>query len=419
MRSVQLAILGFVLALSFGVAPASGQLSPAPSLNFTNPAPPTGPCQSPCITHQFQPGTTINVTWTGGAPDWGVTVRLVRTIVGMNPPETIVTFENIPNTGALQVQFPNDVCNAGLSAHYYDFWLTRTDLATGQAIDSTMLRTSGRFAFLCPQVLSGTVGVVGLDSRRPGGVRPPSVGSSVSVQGAAGARLPSRCAPPPPGMQFWLAFDNGYADLIAGLIGVPQSVSLSTDSPSGHAPHVASIAAGGRVTLPSSPALAVGVGDFTIDAWIRIPPSNVQNIPLIDTRTAHVGNVRGFLLFVYEGRIGFQMADGSYSNFVSNTAVANGAWRHVAVTVDRDAAQGGRIYVDSALVHTFDPRGRSGSLGASASMRLGHDAVLVGAGAPFDIDEVELFGRALAPNEIGGLWWAPKCRPGTYEPVLP
>jgi|tagenome__1003787_1003787.scaffolds.fasta_scaffold20989803_10 hypothetical protein len=222
------------------------------------------------------------------------------------------------------------------------------------------------------------------------------------------------CVQPPAGLTFWAPLDGSYATLVSGLTGTPSGAVSWVNPPSGHTGSALSLQASGRVDYPASPATSLGTGNFTVDAWIRVPPGQPGVNPLLDNRL-HVGpgGLTGFQLFVYNGQIGFQMADGPWSNYVAPTIVADNRWHFVAVTVVRGSSTGGRIYVDgtSLPVYTFNPMGRPGSLGTSNRLAIGHDLNNNSQGMPFEIDEVEIFRRALTQAEVVALFRYPKCRP--------
>jgi hypothetical protein len=72
----------------------------------------------------------------------------------------------------------------------------------------------------------------------------------------------------------------------------------------------------------------------------------------------------------------------------------------VAVTVDRDSARGGNLYVDGVAVLTFDPTNRPGNLGNREPLFIGRHA-----GEPNTtfiglIDEVGIFNRELTAGEV-------------------
>ncbi|MFL5383838.1 MAG: LamG domain-containing protein [Longimicrobiaceae bacterium] len=251
--------------------------------------------------------------------------------------------------------------------------------------------------------------------------RPPDARVAVAQDLAAQAQdtvpVIRCCVQPPAGLRFWAPFNGSYVTAVPGFAGNPQGVvSWTTSLPPGHTGSALSLQASGRVDYLSSATTSLGTGNFTVDAWIRVPQTTTGVNPFLDNRLTNP--LRGFQLFAYNGRIGFQMADATsapgYDNFVApaNTILAPGTWHFVAVTVTRNSPTGGRIYVDCNLVLTFDPTKRQGSLGTNNRLTIGHDLNNVwGQGAAFDIDEVEIFHRALTPAEVAALCRYPKCRP--------
>jgi hypothetical protein len=164
--------------------------------------------------------------------------------------------------------------------------------------------------------------------------------------------------------------------------------------------------------------LAIGTGDFSIDVWVRMRAGSTIR-PIIDQRI--VGVHAGFTLFLGEGNnVGFQLADaGGWTNFPTSTPIPDDdEWHHVAVTVNRDQTDGGKIYVDGAVVRTFDPTGRPGSVTNGGPFLIGthRDSERVFNG---DIDELQIFRRALQYDEVRAIFQAGetgKCKELCYLP---
>jgi len=216
------------------------------------------------------------------------------------------------------------------------------------------------------------------------------------------------CVVPPSGMSFWLPFDNSYTDIVANLNGTPQGTVSWQPGPTGRG-NALSLAVDGRVDYPASSATSVGAGDFSIDAWIRMPPAAGTSIFLDDRVGGASQHLTGYALFANNGFVGFQMADGVWTNFISTANVADNSWHFVVVTVER-ASQGGHIYGDDVMRYTFNAAQRPGSLGVNNPMAIGHDLHNNSQGSAFEIDEVEIFKRVLTPAEIDALFRYPKCR---------
>jgi uncharacterized repeat protein (TIGR01451 family)/fimbrial isopeptide formation D2 family protein len=229
------------------------------------------------------------------------------------------------------------------------------------------------------------------------------------------------CVPPPSGMRAWWDFDEPVGPVAhdrAGLVANDGAWTPATGLASGPGRVGGSlcfVGASARVVVPSSPELQLGVGDFTVDTWVRasLAPGVVS---LLDKRQ---GDGRGYHLFLVNGRPGLQMADRAVSGNCSSLAtagctnfaapagvsVADGQWHHIAVTVRRSPG-GGTFYVDGVAVSTFDPTVRPLSLDSVAPLWIG--AELPSATAAFKgcLDELEIFQRALDAQEVASIYQA-------------
>jgi hypothetical protein len=156
-------------------------------------------------------------------------------------------------------------------------------------------------------------------------------------------------------------------------------------------------------------AAASAGADLSIDAWIATS-STARVLSIVDKRSGASGSqATGYTLFLYEGRLAFQLGDGTFFNYISPSSLPDlrdGAWHHVAVTVDRTSAIGGSLYVDGAVVLTFDPTNRPGSLTNREPLFIGRHAASPGATFIGLIDEVEVFSRALTAGEVEAIFAA-------------
>ncbi len=156
--------------------------------------------------------------------------------------------------------------------------------------------------------------------------------------------------------------------------------------------------------------------NFSIDAWIKVAPEDKSGLrPIVDKRVQMGNRVWGYAFFLSSGRLGFQLANGaadnsncdsgppsptsSCTNYISNVDIADGGWRHVAVTVQRQGKAQVDLYVNGSP--TFTGVTRAGNATNNA-------ALLIGRGYPLAIpsyfkgaiDELKMFSRALTPDEI-------------------
>ena len=74
-------------------------------------------------------------------------------------------------------------------------------------------------------------------------------------------------------------------------------------------------------------------------------------------------------------------------------------WDHI----DRDFATGGRLYVDGAQVHIFNPTNRVGTLTNVSPLIIARTGVVTNFWQG-EIDEVEIFQRDLAASEVQALF---------------
>lgn len=218
------------------------------------------------------------------------------------------------------------------------------------------------------------------------------------------------CVEPPTGMVGWWTGDGNTNDISGfgnhgSLVGgagyttgeVLQGFSLNATTQ--------------YVRVPDNTSLNFGTGDLSIDAWVRMEPTAVTRT-IVDKRTGDLTNTTGYHFFIHNGRLGFQLGDGgaTYNAIAPNANGFSGTIpRHVAVTVDRDMTDGGKLYVDGQLVHTFDPVPRSGSITNSADLWIGQRMIYDV--EPFNgmIDEVEIFNRVISQQEILSIVQAGNC----------
>jgi PKD repeat protein len=253
----------------------------------------------------------------------------------------------------------------------------------------------------------------------------------------------SACTAPPSNMVAWWPLDEGAtATDIAG--SNHGTYTGSFGHATGVVDHAVSLdGESGYVEVPDNPSLNFGTGDFSIDAWIFHKPDNSSGVQVIlDKRENSASGTIGYSFYLYNGQLGFQLADGvgatstcetypassppgaSCTNYIVNGPnLADGLWHHVAVTVKRDNSLGGRFYIDGipqgAWIVDGDPQAnfdtsrRNGSLNNNGPLRIGSRSFSVTGLYQGGIDEVELFNRALTESEIQDIYnagAAGKCK---------
>jgi Leucine-rich repeat (LRR) protein len=158
---------------------------------------------------------------------------------------------------------------------------------------------------------------------------------------------------------------------------------------------------GDYATIPDAP--NVSTGDFSVCLWMKTSGYYDRTEVLLDKRIENSDSVRGWHVFLYNGQLGFQIADGKWSNFLlgSSTLPTDGNWHHLAVTIDRDQSSGGRWYIDGRAVGSpFSVTHHAGSLSNEFPLTLGRRSD--GGGGFFGgyLSDIRLYERALTAEQI-------------------
>lgn len=234
----------------------------------------------------------------------------------------------------------------------------------------------------------------------------------------------SPCAKPPSGMTVWFPLDETAGILADNIAGSPNGTY--TNGPIS-VPGMVSNARNFNgfnqyVDAPSAANINFGAGNFSIDAWIQMPDAGPPRV-IVDKR---VLPARGFALGTSSGQLSFILADGTASSFTFPSTpgfVGDGNWHHVAVSVTRNSATGLVLYVDGVASPPFDPTPRSGSISNTAPLRVGGPCPGFSSATHFrgNIDEVEIFNRALTAAEVQAIYNAGssgKCRDAAQAALL-
>ena len=226
------------------------------------------------------------------------------------------------------------------------------------------------------------------------------------------------CAPPPAGMVDWWPFDETTGTTAADIRGVNNS-GVYQNGPTPSDGKVAKAlcfdGANDYVEVADHPEVnflgtctgGATAENFTIDVWVKTTTNSGLQV-MLDKRI-NPNQPVGYHFFLLDGRLGFQMADGTAANFIapiSSTNVADGQWHLVAVTVRQcGLGAGGRLYVDGNLVHSFTPL--TGSINNSANLQIGRrDPAFTATYFKGCLDELEIFKRVLEPSEIQAIYTA-------------
>ncbi|MFK7959384.1 MAG: LamG-like jellyroll fold domain-containing protein [Phycisphaerales bacterium] len=231
------------------------------------------------------------------------------------------------------------------------------------------------------------------------------------------------CYEPPSSMIGWFPLDESAGPVADELIQGADGTWIGSPTPvAGYVDGALCFDGASAVERTPAPELTIGQEDLSIDAWIR-PAAGVGGTQkIVDQRLEAIGTVQGYSFFIFgtTRQLAIQLADNGsgagFTNFLSGVSVPANEWSLVAVTVDRDQPDGGRFYINGALVATFNPTGRPASLANTGNFRIGSRSSSATGFFNGCIDEVEVFSRALSADEILGLYAAGpagKCKPDT------
>lgn len=212
----------------------------------------------------------------------------------------------------------------------------------------------------------------------------------------------SGCAAAPPGISAWFTFDEPMfrqpgehrPQRVPGLVGSAlrfNGIDQYFEVPA------------------ATPGLNVGEDDFTIELWIRTKEA-VHTRSIVDKR-GH--QPLGYLIFIYKGLPGLQVADGGRGDGpIAKASVADGRWHHVAGVVRRLPPQPAAILVDGIRQRdTAERYATLSNVDVPQPLWLGrhHANALVDRENIYfrgDIDELTFYRRALADTEIRSIFRA-------------
>ena len=214
------------------------------------------------------------------------------------------------------------------------------------------------------------------------------------------------CIEPPDNLVAWWPLDentgNISADIVGGnngqWIGSPSPVvgkvdgALSVSGPSKH------------VEVPDDSDLNFGMGDFSIDCWIRTETTTGVQM-FIDKRSSGPdSNVHGYALYLYNGNLTLQLSDGTggVRNYFSSLNVTPEEWHMVAATVERSipTSLGYLVFYVDDVNQVIISNSLPGDLTNNGDLMFGNDLFFIHYSFSGYIDEVEMFNRALTASEV-------------------
>jgi hypothetical protein len=233
--------------------------------------------------------------------------------------------------------------------------------------------------------------------------------------------MAASCTPPPSGLISWWPGDGNANDIQSGFNGTLQGgVTFSA----GEVDQAFTFnGTDGEVILPNSASarsLNFGPTDsFTIDAWIK-PDLSVLGTQRAIVVLTYVCSVEVIELFVLtDGRIDFDIRDSNGINpaAVSPSSILDGNWHHVAGVRDV-STHTITLYLDGTSVASVTDTTTGTFTRSDGQNRIGSIPVACPTDRYFwkgQIDEVEVFGRALNATEVANIFnagSAGKCKTG-------
>jgi hypothetical protein len=212
------------------------------------------------------------------------------------------------------------------------------------------------------------------------------------------------CLAPPLGILAWWPLDEDVVGTAIDVWGGNHGGHVAEPVPvTGRVEHALNLDGLSQyVAVDPSISLNVGTGDFSVDAWVKTSSSVPVN-PVISQYDPL--SQRGWALWIESGdALEIRLADGFVSEITSLPVelLSDGTWHHIAVTIDRDDASGIEFFVDGESVGIGNPTGVPGSLNNHRDLFIGRWGPVSDDSVYFDgvLDEVRLFGRALAAQEV-------------------
>ena len=176
------------------------------------------------------------------------------------------------------------------------------------------------------------------------------------------------------------------------------------------------------IEAPPNPALDFGRRSFSLTAWIRLTGDSDKPLIIMDKRVPPYHFSRGFVLFSYENRLGFQLCDGVVIHpkvggepeettgstfYLGNADLGDGDWHHVGVSVRRDTLDASRnqlkLFVDGQVDKDHPAYYvRTGNVSCAAPLRIGVECEGFHIGRPFTgtIRRPRVFERPIEAEEM-------------------
>lgn len=161
---------------------------------------------------------------------------------------------------------------------------------------------------------------------------------------------------------------------------------------------------------PNSASLNLGTGDFTITSWVKTSTEDLNKMLIVNkgfTDSYAPADEIGYQFCLFNGYPTLEVHNPKYNSFSCWDRVDDGLWHFLAVTVDRDAVDGSKMYIDGVLVNQssqlYENNIGTFNLTNTATTAIGMRGTTC---TPFMgcIDETRIYKRVLSQAEITSLY---------------
>ncbi|HZJ66073.1 MAG TPA: beta-L-arabinofuranosidase domain-containing protein [Kofleriaceae bacterium] len=213
---------------------------------------------------------------------------------------------------------------------------------------------------------------------------------------------------PPPEVVAWYRFDEtggtSAADASGNPAGGPATLVGGASFGAGRVANALRLdGTSGYARLPSG--LLSNVGDFTVSAWVNLAAATQWS------RIFDFGSGTGSYMFLTPrssaGTMRFAITTGGAGGeqvINGSSALATGAWKHVAVTATGTT---GILYVDGAEVGRATISLRPSSLGSTTATFVGKSQYTADPFLNGQVDQLRIYSRAMSATEVRSLFQTP------------
>ena len=222
------------------------------------------------------------------------------------------------------------------------------------------------------------------------------------------------CAPVPVDLVSWWQLENDAVDARGGNNGILTNITF----PAGAVGQSANFHGAAYITVADDPTLDFGANqDFTIEALVKTTSTNA-NLTIVDKRPLDNLNL-GYHFYLDNGVPSLAIYDGIGSIYSAGGNLRDGAWHHVAVSIDRANPAGGiRFFVDGLQVGSAFVSFTDGDLSNGGELFIGRNAQGSFGNFVGQIDEVGIYKRAISASEVFAVYNSQhigKCRPAVVD----